>query len=185
MLVPATKKRKPSKKQAEKGLGFTICEGILTECIEQTYRALGVFYHNQSKLPAHTVMLGVFGVARSEAAAVRDLFDGIQDAVLNPKHRLARDVVNTFLKSQEDFKLAELDDIEHPEFARFAQHLTDFLTTLHIILHDSTTHYTRNKKYKTFVEKYIDYAPEKVQEKYSTVTDGEEDDVNPPKEEQN
>lgn len=164
-MIPAAKKRKPSEKQKAKGLGFTICEGVFSQCIEQVKSSLDVFYKQQSQMEPHKVMLGIYGVARSEAVTVVEFLADVQKSIMNPKHRLSTDITRTYLKVLEDINLVDKEDIEDPEFARFGAATVDFLTTLHIVLRDQTTYHLRNKTYKKYIEHYIDYAPADVQEK--------------------
>lgn len=156
-------KNKPTEKVKIKGIGFTICESSFAQCLEQTKSALDVFYQGASKLPEHKVMLGVYGVARNEVVAVVDFIGDTNKSIMNMKHRQSLDVCMTFLKLLEDINLADKEDINDPEFLRFARGLIDFLSTLHTILFDKTTYYSRAKVHKSFIEKYIDYAPAHLQ----------------------
>jgi UDP-glucose 6-dehydrogenase len=110
-------------------------------------------------------MLGIYGVARSEAVTVVEFLSDVQKSIMNPKHRLSIDITRTYLKVLEDINLVDKNDIDDPEFARFGSATVDFLTTLHVVLRDQTTHHLRNKTYKKYIEHYIDYAPADVQEK--------------------
>lgn len=160
MLIPASKKRKPSKKGMEKGIGFTICEGKITEAIEQSKRALDVFYNKESKMPPHTILTSVYSINRTELMGVRELFDGLQDNIISPKHKQARDLCLTQLNLLESLVLSDKDDINDPVFPTFTQGFVDWITATHNVMLDQSSWGKRKRNYDWFINKYCDYTPE-------------------------
>jgi hydroxymethylpyrimidine pyrophosphatase-like HAD family hydrolase len=166
-MIPAQtrKTKKISKKAKEKGIGFTVCEGRVVEAIEQSKRALDVFYTKASKMPAHTVLNGVYAVNRSELMGVREIFEGLADSILSPKHKQARDICLTYLSFLESLTLSDKDDINDPVFLSFTSAFVQWLTATHNVMMDQSSWAKRKKNYDWFIEKYIDYAPVYIQEK--------------------
>ena len=153
--VPTRKLKMISGKKKDKGMGFTFCEGLVTEQIEQSYKALNIFNSTVSKKSPAQILLGVYGIVRHEALNVHEGFDGLQDSILSPKHRQVRDINEIFSKILTEINLKDIPDEEletNDQSILFIKVLIDYLSCAHKIMLDSTTTYIRKKFFNQFKE---------------------------------
>ena len=138
------------KAKAEKGLGFTITEGLLVEALASTKSALDVLYRKESELPVHKVFRGVFNIAAHEATNIENFFDGLNEKTISPKHRLAKRVSKTYLDNLKKVNLEEVEDENDPAILQSAKLIISFMTTMHYVLHADSSDYVRKKKTEDF-----------------------------------
>lgn len=146
-----------SKKKREKGMGFSFCEGLIAEQIEQSFKALNVFNNLLSTKPPAQVLLGVYGIVRHEALNVLEGFDGLQDSILSPKHRQVRDMnkVLAILLSEIDLKDIPDADLESNEQSiLFIKLVISYLTSAHKIMMDAATTHMRKKHFNEFLTQW-------------------------------
>ena len=152
----ATEKKRTIKAKgkikAEKGLGFTIAEGVLVESLAQTKSALDVLYRKESEFPVHKVFRGVFNIAVHEAINIENFFDGLNEKIISPKHRIANKVAKVYLDNLKTIDLTDVEDENHPVILRTAKLIISFMTTMHYVLHADSSEYTRKKQAESFIE---------------------------------
>lgn len=157
-------KKKPTGKQKEKGIGFSVCEGRLVEAVEQSKRSMDVFYNgsiSEEKMTKTKQMVGVYAINRTELLGVKELFDGIQDSVINLKHRQARDICLTQLKLLESLTISSYtgeEDLNDEQILLFVRSFIDWLSAMHNIMMDQSSYTLRRRHYETFISKYEEYA---------------------------
>ena len=160
-------KKKPTGKQKEKGIGFSVCEGRLIEALEQSKRSMDVFYNqsiDNNRLSRTKQMISVYAINRTELLGVKELFEGLQDSIINIKHRQARDICLTQLSILEQIDLQkhyELDDKElqsHNDFVLFTRCFVDWMSAMHNIMLDQSSYSKRKRHYDLFISKYSDYS---------------------------
>lgn len=157
-------KKKPTGKQKEKGIGFSVCEGRLVEAVEQSKRSMDVFYNgsiSEEKMTKTKQMVGVYAINRTELLGVKELFDGIQDSVINLKHRQARDICLTQLKLLESLTISSYtgeEDLNDEQILLFVRSFIDWLSSMHNIMMDQSSYTLRRRHYESFISKYEEYA---------------------------
>lgn len=157
-------KKKPNGKQKEKGIGFSVCEGRLVEAVEQSKRSMDVFYNgsiSEEKMTKTKQMVGVYAINRTELLGVKELFDGIQDSVINLKHRQARDICLTQLKLLESLTISSYtgeEDLNDEQILLFVRSFIDWLSSMHNIMMDQSSYTLRRRHYESFISKYEEYA---------------------------
>jgi len=167
----AGKEIKPSKKD-KKGMLSTILEGLFTEAIVSTKKALDVFEGGESKLEPNKILHGIYGILRSETLGISEFMADINIATISPKHRLSKKINEITLLRLESLMVVKntpqvtieedgtetiqwiTKDINDSVWRLFMKLIVDYLTASHIVLYDQSSEYSRKKVSDIFVEKW-------------------------------
>jgi hypothetical protein len=161
--IEETAAEKLKSKRKEKGYGNHKAlpfrkediELIIAECMNQTKLSLDVLAsqivdkNEDIKMTQRDNLLATFRIMEFEMQNVLDALEGFNDASLTKKHRMCRQIIQSYVKKLRNLAMWEVRSIKNKKCMTFAKLCTSFLTDMHKMMHADTSPKVR----KTILER--------------------------------
>lgn len=161
--IEETASEKLKAKRKEKGYGNHKAlpfrkediELIIAECMNQTKLSLDVLAsqivdkNEDIKMTQRDNLLATFRIMEFEMENVLNALEGFNDASLTKKHRMSRQIIQSYVKKLRSLSMWEVKSIKNKKCMTFANLCTSFLVDMHKMMHADTSPKVR----KTIIER--------------------------------
>jgi hypothetical protein len=132
-------------------------EGLIGESIGSIHESFMMLIMKPKELSQIDNARASWLVTKSEIARVLECLSPYSDASLQPKHCSARDVYNEMAKRMElTSGIQDAKNTRNKNATQFARDLTEFMKTIHVVMHKDTNYVDRVAQVEMFVGDLVD-----------------------------